>query len=250
MGRYDFSGKIALVTGATSGIGQEVARKLALGGAYVVLSGRDETRGLQAVAEIQTGGGAAAFVRADLSETHEIAALAKRALMLGGGRVDILVNSAGVFPYLPTVRVSAEDFDHVYHLNVRAPFQLVATLAPVMGQNGGGSIVNITSTAATLGVSGMALYGSSKAALQLLSKAWAAEFAPVGVRVNAVSPGGTITQGTAGFRSQLERTGKSNPSGRVSEASEVADAVVFLVSDSATHIHGAVLPVDGGRVAI
>jgi NAD(P)-dependent dehydrogenase (short-subunit alcohol dehydrogenase family) len=247
---YDFTGKTALITGSTSGIGRATALKLAAAGARIVLTGRDETRGNAAVAAIREAGGIAEFVAAELSDVTSVRNLAERALELGGGRVDILVNNAGLFPYGPTADVTPEEIDTVAAVNVKAPFLLVGALAPAMVANGSGAIVNISTMVANFGMPGMALYGSSKAALQLLTKAWAAEFGAHGVRVNAVSPGPTRTEGTEPMGDGLDQLAATTPAGLPGSADDVADAIVFLVSDSAKHIHGAILPVDGGRLAV
>ncbi|GAB1818210.1 SDR family NAD(P)-dependent oxidoreductase [Herbidospora sp. RD11066] len=246
----DFAGKTALVTGGTSGIGRAVARQLAARGAHVVISGRDRPRGDQVVAEIRAEGGRADFVAADLGDIGAVRGLAREAAALGGGRVDVLVNNAGLFPFAPTAQVPVEEFDHVYNVNVKAPFYLVADLAPGMVERGGGAIVNLTTMVASFGQAGMPLYSSSKAALQLLTKSWAAEFGPGGVRVNAVSPGPTLTEGTSGMADLLRQQAAALPSTRVGTPEEVASAVVYLASPEAAQIHGAVLPVDGGRIAV
>jgi NAD(P)-dependent dehydrogenase (short-subunit alcohol dehydrogenase family) len=192
----DLAGSTALITGATSGIGRATAVRLARRGAHVLVSGRDPGRGEAAVDAIRAAGGKADFIAADLADADSVRALARRAVELGGGHVDILVNNAGVFPFGPTPDASDADIDTVYAVNVKAPFILVAELAPAMAARGKGAIVNVLTMVAHFGVAGMALYGSSKAALTLLTKAWAAEFGPSGVRVNAVSPGPTRTEGT------------------------------------------------------
>src|SRR6201995_5369378 len=228
----DLAGSTALVTGATSGIGRAAADLLARRGAHVLVSGRDAERGGAAVAAIRAAGGKADFIAADLADARSVRALARGAIELGGGHVDILVNNAGVFPFGPTAQASDADIDTVYAVNVKAPFILVGKLAPTM--------------AAHFGVAGMGLYGSSKAALTLLTKSWAAEFGPSGVRVNAVSPGPTRTEGTEPMGDGLDQLAATTPAGRPGGADDIADAIVFLASDSAKHIHGAILPVDGG----
>lgn len=246
----DFAGRTALVTGSTSGIGKEIARQLAARGAHVVVSGRDSGRGEAVVAGIRADGGKADFVAANLADLAEVRALAREAGALGGGHVDVLVNNAGVFPFGPTAQVPVEDFEAAFAVNVKAPFYLVAELAPGMVERGEGAIVNLTTMVASFGQVGMPLYGSSKAALQLLTKSWAAEFGPGGVRVNAVSPGPTLTEGTSQMGPMLDQLAATLPSRRVGTPQEVANAVVFLASPAAGQIHGAVLPVDGGRIAI
>jgi NAD(P)-dependent dehydrogenase (short-subunit alcohol dehydrogenase family) len=246
----DFAGRTALVTGGTSGIGRAVAGQLARRGAHVVLSGRDVARGRRAVEEIRADGGTADFAQADLADLESVRSLAKQAAELGGGRVDVLINNAGIFPFGPTAEVPDSDFEEVYAVNVRAPFALVAELAPAMAARGSGAIVNVTTIVASFGLAGMAAYGSSKAAVELLTKAWAAEFGPAGVRVNAVSPGPTRTEGTAVLGDGLEGLASSAPLQRVGTPDEVAAGIVFLASDAASLIHGATLPIDGGRLAV
>jgi NAD(P)-dependent dehydrogenase (short-subunit alcohol dehydrogenase family) len=250
MGSVDLSGRVALVTGATSGIGAATAALLAERGAHVLVAGRDASRGETVVASIRASGGKADFLAADLRDAESARRLAQKATDLGGGRVDILVNSAGIFPFGPTEQTSPSDVDAVYDLNVKAPFHLVAQLAPAMADRGHGAIVNVSTMVAEYGVAGMALYGSSKAALNLLTKAWAAEFGPRGVRVNAVEPGPTRTEGTAGMGEDLKALAAQAPAGRPAEAQEIAEAIAYLAGDTASFVQGAILPVDGGRTAV
>jgi NAD(P)-dependent dehydrogenase (short-subunit alcohol dehydrogenase family) len=246
----DFAGKTALVTGSNSGIGKAVARQLAERGAHVIVSGRHKDRGDATVAEIRAAGGRADFIAADLGSIESVRALARQATELGGGHVDVLVNNAGLFPFAPTPDVEVETFDAVIDVNVKAPFYLVAELAPKMAERKDGAIVNLTTMVAQFGQAGMPLYGASKAALQLLTKSWAAEFGPAGVRVNAVSPGPTLTEGTSAMEGMLNTLVENIPSRKVGTPEEVASAIVFLASPAASQIHGAVLPVDGGRIAV
>jgi NAD(P)-dependent dehydrogenase (short-subunit alcohol dehydrogenase family) len=246
----DFTGTTALVTGATSGIGRATAESLAARGAHVLAGGRDAARGAAAVDSIRAEGGQADFVTGDLQDAASARDFARRAVGLGGGHVDILVNSAAIFPFGPTADTDEADIDSVYAVNLKVPFVLVGELAPAMAERGKGAIVNVITMAADFGIAGMALYGSSKAALSLLTKAWAAEFGPSGVRVNAVSPGPTLTEGTAAMGEQLDQLATMAPAGRVASPQEIAASIVYLASDDASFIHGAILPVDGGRVAV
>lgn len=245
----ELTGTSALVTGGNSGIGRATAIALARLGAHVVLSGRDAARGEQVVTEIRAAGGKADFVGADLRDEASARALAARAQELAGP-IDVLVNSAGVFPFGPTDQTSEQVFDQVFDLNVKAPYFLVAALAPAMAERGRGAIVNVTTMVAEFGAAGMGLYGSSKAAMVLLTKSWAAEYGPRGVRVNAVSPGPTRTEGTAAMGEALDELAKGGPAGRPAAPEEIAEAIVYLVTERASFVHGAVLPVDGGRVAV
>lgn len=240
----------ALVTGSTSGIGRATAERLAAQGMHVVVSGRNAERGDEVARGIRAAGGAADFVRADLRDATSAKELAEAALAIGDGRVDVLVNSAGIFPFGATADTTSDGFDEVYDINVKAPYFLVAALAPGMAERGAGAIVNVTTMVAEFGAAGMGLYGSTKAALVLLTKSWAAEFGPAGVRVNAVSPGPTRTEGTAAMGESLDQLAAAGPAGRPGTAGEIAEAIVFLATDAASFVHGAVLPVDGGRIAV
>jgi NAD(P)-dependent dehydrogenase (short-subunit alcohol dehydrogenase family) len=240
----------ALITGGTSGIGRAVANKLAQSGVHVLVVGRSVERGQKTVAEIRGASGEADFISSDLRDASSARGVARKAIELGNGHVDILINNAGVYPFGPTHETSEESFDNVYSLNVKAPYFLVAELAPLMAKRGKGAIVNVSTMVADYGAPGMSLYGSSKAAINLLTKVWAAEYGPSGVRVNAVSPGPTRTEGTDAMGEGLERLAAEAPAHRPATADEIAEAIVFLATDRASFIHGAKLAVDGGRTAV
>ncbi|HEX3827078.1 MAG TPA: SDR family oxidoreductase [Sporichthyaceae bacterium] len=244
------SGRTALVTGSTSGIGRATALHLAELGAHVIVSGRDAERGEATVAAIRAAGGKADFVAADLGDSHSVRELAERATELGGGAVDVLVNNAGVFPFATTAETSEEVLDFTFDVNLKAPYLLVQALAPGMAARGHGAIVNVTTRVAQIGMPISGAYGASKAALELLTKGWATEFGPSGVRVNAVSPGPVRTEGTEPLGDMLDQLAAPAPSRRVAQPEEIASAIGFLVGPGASQIHGTVLPVDGGLVAI
>jgi NAD(P)-dependent dehydrogenase (short-subunit alcohol dehydrogenase family) len=240
----------ALITGGTSGIGRAVANKLARLDVHVLVVGRNAERGERTITEIRSAGGQADFIASDLRDATSARDVAKRAIELGDGHVDILINNAGIYPFGPTHETSEELFDNVYSLNVKVPYFLVAELAPLMAKRGKGAIVNLSTMVADYGVPGMSLYGSSKAAIKLLTKVWAAEYGPSGVRVNAVSPGPTRTEGTETMGKALEQLAAQAPAGRPATADEIAEAIVFLATDRASFIHGVTLAVDGGRTAV
>jgi NAD(P)-dependent dehydrogenase (short-subunit alcohol dehydrogenase family) len=216
----------------------------------IIVVGRNVERGEQTVADIRAAGGEADFLASDLRDASSARAVARRAVALGNGQVDILINNAGIYPFGPTHDMTEDLFERVYALNVKVPYFLVATLAPLMAQRGKGVIVNLSTMAADYGAPGMSLYGSSKAAINLLTKTWAAEYGPSGVRVNAVSPGPTRTEGTDAMGEGLEQLAAQAPAGRPATADEIAEAIVFLATDRASFIHGAKLAVDGGRTAV
>jgi len=240
----------ALITGGTSGIGRAAAKKLAQLGVHVLVVGRNKERGEKTIAEIRTAGGHADFISSDLRDASSARDVARRGIELGNGHVDILINNAGIYPFGPTHEMSEDTFDKVYSLNVKVPYFLVAELAPLMAKRGKGAIVNLSTMVADYGASGMSLYGSSKAAINLLTKTWTAEYGSSGVRVNAVSPGPTRTEGTDSMGEGLERLAAEAPAGRPATADEIAEAIVFLATDHSSFIQGVKLPVDGGRTAI
>jgi NAD(P)-dependent dehydrogenase (short-subunit alcohol dehydrogenase family) len=235
--------------GGTSGIGQAIAEAFAREGARVVVSGRNAQRGQAVVDAIRAKGGQATFLAADQTSVEGVRRLAKEATTVLGP-IDILVNSAGIYPSAPTTQVDEATFDATIATNVKGPFYLTAALAPQMAERGGGKIINITTMAAHVGIPEMALYGATKAALTLLTKSWATEFGPKGVNVNAISPGPTRTPGSAGMGEGLEQLAQTLPAKRAAFPSEIAEAAVYLASDEANFVHGATLPVDGGRIAV
>ncbi|MFF4973941.1 SDR family NAD(P)-dependent oxidoreductase [Streptomyces sp. NPDC001083] len=242
----EFSGRTALVTGATAGIGRAVAAQLAREGADVIVHGRDTARGDEVVTEITAAGGTARFVQADLGDPRDARRLTEEA-----GDVDVLVNNAGVYKFHSTPEMTTDLFDLQMNLNTRAPYLLVRDLAPRMAARGHGSIVNISTVAATLATTGTGIYAASKAALEQLTRVWATEYARQGVRVNTVAPGPIRTPGMAGHEDMLKAIADGMTAmGRVGEPEEVAEAVTFLASDRAGYITGATLEVGGGRPAL
>ncbi|MFD2153185.1 SDR family NAD(P)-dependent oxidoreductase [Rhodococcus jostii] len=243
-------GRTALVTGSTSNIGRAIAVAFAAEGAHVIVSGRDATRGNETVAAIAATGGRADFLAADLDGTSATShALAEQALRLTGGHLDILVNNAGIFPASGTMTVDDDVVDRIYAVNVKAPIFLVQALAPRMTENGGGVVVNLGSWVARLGIPHGPVYASSKAAVESLTRSWAAEFGPKGLRVNAVSPG-VIRPAGPDASSPADTLMHSTPAGRSGTAEDIAAAVLYLASDDARFVHGTVLDVDGGRVGV
>jgi NAD(P)-dependent dehydrogenase (short-subunit alcohol dehydrogenase family) len=238
--------KRALVTGGTSGIGREVAKQLAALGAEVLISGRDATRGAEVVAEIEAAGGSARFIAADLADFDAIGRLAEEV-----GEVDILVNNAGIFDFAPTPEETRKSYEAMFDVNVRAPYFLTAALAPRMAGRGGGSIVNVSTMVAELGMPGSSTYAATKAALASLTRTWAAEFAGFGVRVNVVTVGPTKTGGSDGMsEEEVGFVVGLTKLGRSAEPAEIAETIVFLASPRSSYTTGANLAADGGATAV
>ncbi|WP_101951080.1 SDR family NAD(P)-dependent oxidoreductase [Mycobacterium sp. 3519A] len=235
--------KTALVTGGTAGIGLAAARLLTHEGATVVISGRDAERGKAAAAAID---GSVRFVQADLSYIESVKSLVAQA-----GDIDILVNNAASFPASLTVDQDVTSFEKTFDTNVRASYFLAAGLVPGMVERGHGSIINVTTMVASRGVPGAGAYSASKAALESLTRTWAAEFGPHGVRVNSVAPGPTKTEGVeAEWGDTNEELGRALPLGRTAKPEEIAEAILFLASPRSTFITGSTLHVDGGGTAV
>ncbi|MEU1788107.1 SDR family oxidoreductase [Streptomyces sparsogenes] len=248
----EFAGKTALVTGSgrVGGLGHVTAKVLAAGGADLILTGTDPQRGAQVVEDLRAAGGESAgtvrFVAADVSDTAGV-----RELVEDAGAVDILINNASVMTFSPTTTQDLASYDAAFAVNVRAPFLLTALLAEKMAANGGGSVVNVSSTAAGLGMPGMAVYGATKAALESLTRTWAAEFAEWNVRVNAVAPGPMRTSKVvAAMGPDMGGMGLTTALKRTSDPVEVAHVIAFLAGGRASYMTGAVVAADGGRTAI
>jgi NAD(P)-dependent dehydrogenase (short-subunit alcohol dehydrogenase family) len=240
--------KRILITGAAAGIGLAIAHRLASDGAALVLADRDESGLARICEEISARGTAVTGLPGDLADTGTIDAVAEAAGVLDG-----LVNCAGIYPVTPVLELSADEWDRVLTLNLRTPFLLTRAVAKRMISAGrGGSIVNISSTASVLARPGIAHYGASKAGLNQLTRVFAVELAPHGIRVNAVLPGVIETetvkasQTTAAAVAEMAAKRARIPMGRLGTPAEIAEMAAFLLSPAASYATGALISADGG----
>lgn len=243
-------GKGALVTGATSGIGAAVALRLASEGANTVITGRDPDRGRAVLDRLKKeGAGRCRFIAADLASPEAPLLLAEQAEEWLGG-VDILVNNAATGGAGHSTAITPEDWDAVYAVNVRAPYLLSTAVMRRMSERRSGVVVNVTTSVAYRGWPGYSAYASSKAALDAMSRCWAATYGLWGVRVNTIAPGPVLTElSTREFKAEdIAEFCAGFGAGRYGTVDEVAAAVSFLVSDEAEYIHASTIHIDGGMV--
>ncbi len=242
-----FEGKLAVVTGAASGIGKQTAHAFARAGAEVALVDIDQAGAKQVAARIEADGGSASVYAADLSDVGEIRQLLRR-VAEQHDRIDALANIAAIYPTMPTLEITEEHWDRVLALNLRGVFFACQEAIKLMLERGGGAIVNIASGAAFFPLPGFAAYSASKAGLLGMTRAFALETARTDVRINVVAPGPTETEGTdINFtEEQKQAAAEAIAPGRWRTPEEIADAIVYLCSDAARGIHGAILNVNGG----
>ena len=249
--RRRFAGRCVLVTGASSGIGRACALALGTEGARVAVAGRRRARLDEAQATIARAGGEAHVLEGDVRDEAVCARWAAECERAFGG-LDGLVNAAGVIGNGAIDATEPKEWDRVMDCNVRSIYLLTRALAPLLKARKG-SVVNLSSVAGNRPYAGLAAYCVSKAAVDMITRCAALDFAPHGVRVNAVSPGvvvtelHTVTNAITDYPAFLERSKSTHPLGRVGNATEVAALVLYLLSDESAWITGASMPIDGGR---
>ena len=249
-----FSGKVAIVTGAAAGIGLACARRFAQEGASVVLADVAADAGEAAAQALRDAGCKAQFIATDVTQRASIAAMIEGALA-AFGRIDIVVNNAGIAPSKPFLDMDDETYDRVMSTNLRSGFicgQLAAR--EMVRQKSGGAIINMSSVNALLAIPGLVAYACSKGGMNQLTKVMAMELAPHGIRVNAIGPGTIATElARNAVMTNAEARAKvmsRTPIGRLGEPSEIASVAAFLASDDASYITGQTIYPDGGRLAL
>ena len=261
-----FEGRNAIVTGATSGIGESIAKRFASEGATVAIVGRRVEKGEEVAKSIENQGGNAFFVRADVRDSKSVAEMTSACLDRFGGSVSVLVNNAGVSKGNATMEyVSEDEWDAVMDTNAKGTFLCSKALIPVMIKNGGGSIINVSSGGGLRGYVGGTAYSASKAAVIMLTRVLAMEHGKDKIRANCICPGSVHSEmfdgGMKNFEKKMAEQGKIGPSasqtveniargiplGRIGEPEDVANLALFLCSDEASFISGSVAVIDGGQ---
>jgi NAD(P)-dependent dehydrogenase (short-subunit alcohol dehydrogenase family) len=244
-------GKVALVTGGSSGMGEEITKAMAAAGAVVVAVGRNEERLERVVAEASANGGEAFAVVRDLTEDGAPQAVIAEAVERLG-KLDVLANVAGIMELGPLAETPVESLDRQYRTNLRVPFELTQAALPHLLETKG-AIIFISSMAALAAFPESAAYTATKGAIDAVARQLAVELAPQGIRVNAIAPGEIDTPMNTEFYAEhpefVEEMQEFTPAGRLGQATDIAPAAVFLASDMARFVYGVSLPVDGGIVA-
>jgi 3-oxoacyl-[acyl-carrier protein] reductase len=244
-----FVGKVAIVTGAASGIGQATAHQFVQEGAHVAICGDLNMEGLQETArKIEEAGGQCLMSRVDVRKRDEVEAFVK-ATIEKFGTVDILVNNAGTGQFVPFPNMTEEEYDRVMDTNVRGIFFFCHTVLPTMLEKDYGKIVNVTSVMAEVAAPAQSIYGTSKAAAKMLTQGIAIDTTGRNINVNAVAPGMVLTGLTRNMFSDEKRTEmflQRIPKRRIGQPEDISSTILFLCSDEASYIHGTTITVDGG----
>ena len=246
--QFGLKDKVTLITGGAQGIGAACARRFAQEAAHVVIADVDDVRGHALAQELQ-----ALYVHCDVGDKVDVDALVQRTVAKHG-RIDVLVNNAGIFRATPFLEVTEEDFDAVIRVNLKGAFLVAQAVARQMAKAGSGSVINMSSVNAVMAIPNIASYNMSKGGINQLTRAMALALADHGVRVNAVAPGTIATELAAKAVLTSEeakaRILSRTPMKRLGSPEEIADVVAYLASDAASYITGEIITADGGRTAL
>jgi len=245
---FRLDGRVAIITGASKGIGASIAQIFAANGAKVIVSSRKQAAVDEVVAEIQAAGGEALAVAAHVGDTQALENLVKLSVE-HYGRIDILVNNAATNPVFGPLEDSVDAMDKIMQINVKAPLELAKFALPYLKAQSNSAIINISSVEAFIATEGLGCYSVSKAALNMLTKSMAKEWGKYGIRANAICPGLIKTKFSEALWSNeamLKYYLKQTPLGRIGEPQEIANLALFLASDASTYSTGAMFMADGG----
>jgi len=248
----EFKDKVVLITGATAGIGAATAEAFAAAGAHLILTGRTTAAGEELAGRLRTRGARVKFVTGDVSREESVRSWIAAALG-EFGRLDVAINNAGVEGALgPVTEQTADNFEHVFAINVRGLMLSLKHEIPAIARQGG-AIVNVSSMVGDIGMAGASVYVASKHAVNGLTRSAALETARMGVRINAISPGGVVTpmfqRFTAGNKEMQTGFANAHPVGRLASPDDIARSILFMASDDASFMTGSVVAVDGGYTA-
>jgi NAD(P)-dependent dehydrogenase (short-subunit alcohol dehydrogenase family) len=248
----DFKDKVVLITGATAGIGAATAEAFAAAGAHLILTGRTTAAGEELAGRLRARGTRVKFVTGDVSKEENVRSWIAAALA-EFGRLDIAVNNAGVEGALgPVTDQTVDNFEHVFAINVRGLMLSLKHEIPAIAKQGG-AIVNVSSMVGDIGMAGVSVYAASKHAVNGLTRSAALETARMGVRINAISPGGVVTpmfeRFTGGNKEMQTGFANAHPVGRLASPKDIARSILFMASDDASFMTGSVVAVDGGYTA-
>jgi glucose 1-dehydrogenase len=251
-GRHRLTGRAALVTGGTSGIGRAIVAGLAAEGARVTVTGRNAERGRAVVRDVEAGGGEAVYLPGDITNVADCDRVVAETIERFG-KLDVLVNSAGVFPLAHSHEVSEKEFDRAIDVNLKGAFFCgQAAIRHMLDRGQGGKIINMASIAGLIGIPNAAVYCATKGAMVSLTQGWAVEYAARGILVNAIAPGNIETPMNDSLMADPDYRAKmiaNTPAGRNGQPRDVVPAVVMLASDEGDYFCGATLVIDGGWTA-
>ena len=255
---FDLQGKVAVVTGAGSGIGAAIARVFAERGATVAAADRDTTAAGRIASDITSQGGTAMGYPCDVSDAEDVAALF-RSLEADHGRVDILVNNAGISHVGTVEQTSPEDFDRLYRVNVVGVYLCARAVVPIMLQQGGGVILNMASVASLIGIPERFAYSMTKGAVLTMTRSIAVDYVKRGIRCNCICPARVHTPFVDGYLARdypgreaemMKKLSEYQPIGRMGRPDEIANLALYLCSDEAAFVTGQAYPIDGGVTAV